>query len=118
MIGTILQALRDQEGRQIKRHNETMSMLRALLGKADSMNDQLTALQTEVANNTTVEQSAITLINGLAAQITAAGTDPVALGNLVTTLQANDAALAAAVAANTVAAPAAASTAGTDQAAS
>lgn len=62
-------------------------------------------LQAEVANNTTVESSAIALIKGLAAQITAAGTDPAALAAIVSTLQANDTALAAAVAANTVAAP-------------
>lgn len=65
----------------------------------------LSALQAEVQNNTSVEQSAITLLNGLAAQLAAAGTDPAALAAIVTQLQTNDAALAAAVAANTPAPP-------------
>lgn len=65
----------------------------------------LSALQNEVANNTTVEASAITLIQGLAAQITAAGTDPAKLAAIVTQLSTNDTQLAAAVAANTPAAP-------------
>lgn len=65
------------------------------------MNPTLQALQAEVANNTSVENSAILLIQGLAAQIAAAGTDPAALAAIVTSLQTNDAALAAAVAANT-----------------
>lgn len=65
----------------------------------------LSALQAEVAKNTTIEQSAITLIQGLAAQIQAAGTDPAKLQAIVDQLTANDAALAAAVTANTTPAP-------------
>ena len=98
-------ALRIQS-RQIQQHQETMAILTRLAGKANSMEDQIKALQAEVANNTTVEQSAITLIQGLGAAITAAGTDPAALASLVSTLQANDTALAAAITANTPAAPA------------
>ena len=66
-----------------------------------SATNSLAALQTEVANNTTVEGSALALINGFKAQLAAAGTDPVALAALTSTLTANDTALAAAVAANT-----------------
>jgi hypothetical protein len=87
--------------------------LKRLEGKANIMALDLTALQTEVANNTTVEASAITLIQGFATALQAAGTDPVALAALVTTLQTNDAGLAAAVAANTVAAPTASAAAKT-----
>lgn len=65
--------------------------------------DQLTA---DVATLTTVDQSAITLINGLAAQIKAAGVDPAALKALTDQMEAQSSALAAAVAANTPAAPA------------
>lgn len=65
------------------------------------MSAELDALTAEVANNTVVTQSAITLINNIAAQLAAAGTDPVKLQSLHDTLVANDAALAAAVAANT-----------------
>lgn len=64
--------------------------------------DDLTAA---VTADTTVEQSAITLINNIAAQLAAAGTDPAKLSALTTTLQTNSAALAAAVAANTAPAP-------------
>lgn len=66
----------------------------------------LTALTASVAANTTVVGSALTLIRGLSAQLAAAGTDPVALAALKTQLDTTDAALAAAVAANTPAAPA------------
>jgi hypothetical protein len=66
----------------------------------------LTQLTTDVQNETAVDQAAITLIQGLAAQITAAGTDPVALKALTTTMEQNAAALSAAVTANTPAAPA------------
>lgn len=65
----------------------------------------LTQLQADVATETTVEQSAITLIGGLAQQIKDAGTDPVALKAVTDQMEANQAALAAAVAANTPAAP-------------
>ena len=83
-----------------------------------ALQDDIAALKTEVANNTAVEQSASTLIKGFAAQLAAAvaaaqaaGATPdqlQALTDLNTTLTANDADLAAAVAANaTPAAPSA-----------
>jgi len=65
----------------------------------------LSALTAQVEQNVTVEQSAITLIQGLAAQITAAGTDPVALAALATQLNTSATSLAAAISANTPAAP-------------
>lgn len=64
--------------------------------------DQLT---TDVAADTDAVNSAVTLINGLAQQIKDAGTDPVALKALTDKLEANTSALAAAVTANTPAAP-------------
>lgn len=63
--------------------------------------DDLTA---QVSASVTVETSAITLINGIAAAIVAAGTDPVKLNALGAQLQTSSNALAAAVAANTPAA--------------
>ena len=63
-------------------------------------------LTTEVARNTSVEQSALVLIQGLAAQLAAAGTDPAKLAALTAQLSTSADALAAAVAANTPAAPA------------
>lgn len=65
----------------------------------------LTALTAQVTANTTVIESALTLINGFAAQLAAAGTDPVALKALQDQLAAEDTKLADAVAANTPAAP-------------
>ena len=65
--------------------------------------DDLTA---QVAQNTSVEESAVTLINGLAAQLAAAGTDPAKLTALQTSLAASAKDLAAAITANTPAAPA------------
>src|SRR5260221_8211017 len=66
---------------------------------------ELDDLTTQVKANTDVEQSAVTLIQGIAAKLQAAGTDPAALTALTTELQTSAQALAAAVAANTPAAP-------------
>lgn len=63
--------------------------------------DDLTA---QVAANKTVIDSALALINGIAARITAAGTDPAALAALTSSLKSEDDDLAAAVTANTPAA--------------
>ena len=67
--------------------------------------DDLTA---QVAANTTVEASAVTLIQGLAAQLAAAGTDPAKLASLQASLKTSADSLAAAITANTPAAPPAA----------
>ena len=75
--------------------------------KVMATSTDLSALTTEVANNTAVVASVQTLIQNLATAVQNAGTDPAALAALVTQLQTNDAALAAAVVANT---PAASST--------
>lgn len=64
----------------------------------------LSQLQAEVANNTSVEASAVALLGGLKAALDAAGTDPVALAAIRQQLADNDGALAAAVTANTPAA--------------
>ena len=68
------------------------------------MSKELDDLTAEVAQDTTVEASAVTLIQGLAAQITAAGTDPAKLSALTASLTQSSTALASAVAANTPAA--------------
>lgn len=76
----------------------------------EQMMADLTTLTKDVNDETTVVNSAIALIQGLAAQITAAGTDPAALKALTDSMEATQASLAAAVAANTPAAPGAAAT--------
>ena len=62
-------------------------------------------LEAQVTANTSVENSALLLIQGIAAQLVAAGTDQTKLDALAANLKASGDALAAAVAANTPAAP-------------
>ena len=64
----------------------------------------LTALTAEGTRNSDVDQSAILLLNGLAAQIVALKSDPVALQALADQLKASSDKLAEAVTANTPAA--------------
>ena len=66
---------------------------------------QLDALTAQVAANTNVTLSAIDLLNGIAAKLKDAGNDPVAIAKLAADLKANTDSLAAAVVANTPAAP-------------
>lgn len=68
------------------------------------MSAELETLKAQVAQNEEVEQSALLLIQGLASQIEAAGTDPAALQALTDGLKASATSLAAAVSANTPAA--------------
>jgi uncharacterized alpha-E superfamily protein len=80
-------------------------LLASILNKENQIMSALDDLTTQVAQNTSVEESAVTLINGLAAELQAAGTDPTKLAALQTSLAASAKDLAAAVAANTPAAP-------------
>jgi len=73
--------------------------------------DPLHALIDQVAVNTSVEGSAKVLIDGFAARLAAAGTDPTKLAQLRADIKGADDALAASVAANTPAAPITAPTA-------
>jgi hypothetical protein len=88
-----------------------MDRIEAILKELSYMSSQLTALQAQVAQNTSVEASAATLILGLASQLSAAiaaanNGDTAALPALQQELQTSANALAAAVTANTAAAPA------------
>lgn len=67
------------------------------------MANELLNLEAEVTETNEVMASAIVLIEGLAAKLDEAGTDPVKLAALKDSLDANSTALAAAVAANTIA---------------
>ena len=77
------------------------NQLRYLILQVRTMSEQLDALQAQVERNTAVDQSAIELLNGLAAQIAALKDDPAALQALADNLTASSDALAAAVVANT-----------------
>ena len=89
--------------------------LERIMNKMSELDDKILALTAEIANDTTVIGSAITLINGFAAQLAEAiaaalaqGATPeqlAALDALNTSLNTNAADLAAAVAANIPPAP-------------
>ena len=96
-----------------RRLNDAIAILNQLLNQEKTMAIDLTKITAEVANNTAVDASIEQLVQNLAAQIAAipVSTDPVtqaALDQLTSTLTTNDAAIAAAVTANTPAAPASA----------
>jgi hypothetical protein len=82
-----------------------LTVLGALKSEGDKIMAALDDLTAQVNASTTVESSAIALIQGIAGQIAAAGTNPAALAALTAKLNASASALAAAVAANTPAAP-------------
>lgn len=72
--------------------------------EVQNMAGELNALEIEVARNTEVDNSAIALINGLAAKIQElidSGADPAKLQAFVDSMKSSSDALAAAVAANT-----------------
>lgn len=69
------------------------------------MSRQVDDLVDAVAAETTVEQSAVTLLTEIGQQLSDAGTDRTKLTALRATIESNKAALAAAVLANTPAAP-------------
>lgn len=71
-----------------------------ILHMEDKIMTQIEMLQAAIAAEDTVIGSAIILINGIAARISAAGTDEVALARLVIDVQSNAAALASCVSAN------------------
>jgi hypothetical protein len=88
-----------------------LGMLRSITKQEGQMAIDLTAVTAEVAKNTSVTGSVVTLLQQLTAMIQAIppSTDPVtqaALDQLVTTLTGNDQTVADAVVANTPAAPA------------
>jgi peptidoglycan hydrolase CwlO-like protein len=76
-------------------------LIESLRGEIHHMAGELDALTREVAENKSVMESAATLLTNLSAQIRALATDPAKLQALADSLDANSAALAAAVAANT-----------------
>ena len=79
-------------------------LLETILERILEMSQTVDQLVAEVASQTTVIGSAVTLLQSLHDQIVAAGTDQTALAKLATDLQANTDALSAAVVANTPAA--------------
>ena len=95
----------------VESENDKLDQILALLleikYKEIQIMADLTTLQTQVTANTTVEGSAVILIQGIATQLAAAiaSNDPAKLQALQDQLNTSATALAAAVAANTPAAP-------------
>ena len=79
-----------------------LARLTSIEDKEIAMSAELDRLTAQVAETTSVEQSAIVLIQGIAAQLAAAATDPVKLAALAASLQTSSTALAAAVAAHPI----------------
>jgi hypothetical protein len=76
-------------------------LLYDILEVLDAMTAQLDQLSADVEQNTSVTDSAVTLLENLAAEIRANANDPAALTDLASKLEANSQKLADAVAANT-----------------
>ena len=92
----------------IKFDEQFLHLLSLLISKGDRLMALIDDLRAEVERNTTVDQSVIALVTALAAKIQAlidAGSDPAALQAFVDQLKASNDAVAAAVTANTPAAP-------------
>lgn len=79
---------------------EIRTLLQRLLTQGHQMQTELATLTQKVTETTTVEQSAIELLNGLSAQIAGLKTDPAALQALADQLAAKSSELAAAIVAN------------------
>jgi uncharacterized membrane protein len=99
MVSVIIKAL--QKTLVDQKLNQIIGLLEEIRGKEETMSAEMDALIAQVAESIAVEQSAILLIQGFAAQLEAAGTDPVKLAELKAALDASEQNLAAAVAANT-----------------
>lgn len=76
-----------------------------ILSQGETTLADLEALSAAVAENTNVDESAITLLNSLADELRAAATDPEAIAALADQLSGESSRLAAAVSANTPASP-------------
>ena len=83
------------------RLGEILTLLKTIVQKENTIMADLTTLTAQVKANTDVEASAVQLIQGIAAQLAAAKTDPVAIQALSDQLKNSADALAAAVTANT-----------------
>ena len=92
---------------QAAKFDRAIALLEDVLRKVTTIMTKLEDLQSQVEANTQVEASAVVLINGIAAQLAAAKTDPVAIQALSDHLKTSATDLAAAVTANTPAEPAA-----------
>lgn len=96
-LGDLLQALFISN----QKSDKVLEFLHLINTKIENMGQELDDLTAAVEKDTTVDQSAITLLQGLKAKLDAAGTDPTALKALSTQLGNNAQQLADAISANT-----------------
>ena len=85
--------------------DKVLGLLQQILTKEGTIVAAIDDLTNQVTTNTDTEASAVQLLNNIHAALVAAGTDPVKLGALKTQLGTSQAALAAAIVANTPEAP-------------
>lgn len=85
---------------------QILAKLTTQQGELDHMSAELDDLAVAVSENTDIDQSAIQLLNELADKLDAAAADPAAVAALAADIRSSSAGLAAAVTANTPAAPA------------
>lgn len=85
--------------------DQILAQLRAMTRQEITIMANLSQLQAQVEQSTSVERSAIVLLNGLAAKLDEAGTDPAKLAELTSSLRSGSDDLAAAITKNTPAAP-------------
>src|SRR5665647_161736 len=83
------------------RLDKILGLLQQISNKENTIMAAIDDLTNQVTTNTDTEASAIQLLNNIHAALVAAGTDPVKLTALTTQLGTSQAALAAAVVANT-----------------
>jgi hypothetical protein len=111
VVGYATMQLTEEQARRIEAKLDLLLVgVGRLLERFPAMSAQLTALQAQVAQNTSVEESAVTLIKGLSTQLQAAiaanaAGDTSALPALQAELASSASDLAAAITANTPAAP-------------
>ena len=85
--------------------DKALTLLQQILTKEGTIVAAIDDLTNQVTTNTDTEDSAVQPLNNIHAALVAAGTDPVKLGALKTQLGTSQAALAAAMVANTPEAP-------------
>jgi peptidoglycan hydrolase CwlO-like protein len=85
--------------------DQVLAAVNGLQAQGVTVMKELDDLTTQVAQNTSVEESAVQTLNGLAQQIADLKNDPAKLQALSDSLKASATDLAAAIAANTPAAP-------------
>jgi len=81
--------------------DQVLAQILQVKTRETNMAADLTSLTAQVQKNTTIEESAVTLIQGIAAQLAAAKNDPAAIQSLSDQLNASATDLSAAIAANT-----------------